>query len=428
MRKKSSVFSLLFVLALSLNAQNSDFIDYIERYKKLAVKEMNRAGVPASIKLAQALLESNAGKSELARKANNHFGIKCGADWAGKTYQIEDDDYDQYGNLTKSCFRKYKSEEDSYIGHSEFLRDPRKANRYGFLFRLDPQDYKRWAKGLRTSGYATGAGYDDKLIRLIETYKLYELDELSNDHFPEGRPDRPKDAIAGLDLRRVNDVKVVFAKNKVTVQEISEKTGISLKRLERYNDILPSPSDSLADDTRIFIQPKRCRNRGGRKWHYVKEGESLFSISQLYGVKLDRLKKRNRIPDGAEVQADQRLKLKGFNINEGERPRLTTENKPTGTVPVLIDPADEFMPDEISPEKPTTKPDKPDTGTTTPTTTRPDKPTSPQPTDGNTYHTVAKGDTLYNISRRYGITVDELIRLNNLNDTNIKIGQVLQVK
>ena len=208
--------AICFCVFSTLKAQNSDFIDYIERYKKIAVEEMERAGVPASIKLAQALLESNAGKSELAKKANNHFGIKCHSDWTGKTYEKEDDDYDQFGNLTKSCFRKYKHAEESYIAHSEFLRDPRKENRYGFLFRLDPTDYKRGAKGLRTSGYATGAGYDDKLIRIIETYNLSELDRASIDQYVGGKPDKPTDAIPGLDIRKVNDVKVVFAKNKIT--------------------------------------------------------------------------------------------------------------------------------------------------------------------------------------------------------------------
>ena len=365
------------------------------------------------------VLESNAGKSELARKANNHFGIKCHSEWTGKTYELDDDDYDDFGNLKKSCFRKYKSEEDCYIAHSEFLRDPRKANRYGFLFRLETTDYKRWAKGLRTAGYATGAGYDDKLIRIIENYKLYQFDRLSEDNFPEGRPDKPKDFIAGLDLRRVNDVKVVFAKNNISVEEIAQKTNISVKRLERYNEKLPSVKAPLPDDTRIYVQPKRLRARSGDKWHYVKAGETLFDISQQYGVKSTRLHKRNRIPDGAELQANQRLKLRGFNIRKGDQPRLTTEPKPTQSVPPLLDADDEFMQDDdVAPEAPVT-----------PGVFVPDTPTdTPVQPAGAAYHTVEKGDTLYGISRRYGITVDALKQLNNMTDNNIKIGQVLRVK
>ena len=403
-------------------AQNGDFVNYIDKYKKIAIREMDRAGIPASIKLAQALLETNAGKSDLARRANNHFGIKCGADWNGKTFQKEDDDYDEYGNLQKSCFRKYKDAEDSYIAHSEFLRDPLKANRYGFLFRLKSTDYKRWARGLRTSGYATGANYDEKLIRIIELYKLDELDQMSGDFFPEGRPDNPEDAIAGLDLRRVNDVKVVFATNKITVQDISLKTDISISRLARYNEKLPAVNDTLAEDYRVFLQPKRCRNRGKRKWHYVKEGETMFDISQLYAVKLSKLYNRNRIPNDAEPQADQRIKLKGCKIKDGERPRLLSEPKPTATVPTLLEGDDGLMPDDISPEQP---PVKPTTQPQPPTTKPGDKPTQP---DGAAYHTVIKGDTLYSISRRYGTTVDEIIRLNLLSNTTISIGQILRVK
>ncbi|MBI1224395.1 MAG: LysM peptidoglycan-binding domain-containing protein [Bacteroidetes bacterium] len=419
MFKKSLALAFAFLASAYIFAQNSDFLDYINKYKKIAVSEMDRAGIPASIKLAQALLESNAGKSELARKANNHFGIKCHSDWTGKTYELEDDDYDQFGNLTKSCFRKYKDAEDSFIAHSEFLRDPKKANRYGFLFRLETTDYKRWAKGLKSSGYATAGNYDDRLIKIIETYKLYEYDRLSTDNFPDGRPSNDKDFIAGLDLRRVNDVRVIFAKNNVTVEDISQKSNVSIKRLEKYNEILPVVTKPLPDDTRIYIQPKRCGRRGGSKWHYVKEGETIFDISQLYGIKAKRLRRRNRVPDDTEVQVNQRLKLRGFNIRKGDRPRLETEPKPTQTVPPLL-PDDGFMQDDD------VQPDPIDTTTTTPTI-----PTTPPTTDqpaGAVYHTVEKGDTLYNISRRYGLSVDTLKQLNNLTDNTISIGQKLRVK
>ena len=417
MYKKSFALVLVLLAVAPLFAQNGDYLNYIDKYKKIAVQEMDRAGIPASIKLAQALLESGAGNSELARKANNHFGIKCHSDWTGKTYELEDDDYDDFGNLKKSCFRKYKNVEDSYIAHSEFLRDPRKANRYGFLFRLNVRDYKSWARGLKTSGYATAGTYDDRLIKIIETYKLNELDRLNDDNFPEGRPNKDKDFIAGLDLRRINDVKVIFAKNNVTVEEISQKSNVSISRLERYNEKLPTVTAPLPDDTRIYIQPKRCQVRGGSKWHYVKAGETMFGLSQHYGVKMKRLRKRNRIPDNAEPQPNQRLKLRGFKISKGDQPRLSTEPKPTETVPPLLNPDDGFMQDDdVAPEVIGT----PDTPTT-------DNPKPDQPA-GAIYHTVEKGDTLYNISRRYGITVDALKQLNNLVDNNIGIGQKLRVK
>ena len=149
---------------------------YIKRYKNIAISEMERAGIPASIKLAQGLLESGAGSSDLARKANNHFGIKCHSNWTGGTYYKKDDEYNALGMLKKSCFRAYKNADASYVAHSEFLRDPKKHERYGFLFGLKTTDYKGWAKGLKKAGYATSNTYPKKLIDLIERYKLYQYD------------------------------------------------------------------------------------------------------------------------------------------------------------------------------------------------------------------------------------------------------------
>ena len=412
------------LLSLSITkAQNSEFYDYIEKYKKVAIKEMERAGVPASIKLAQGILESNAGRSELARKANNHFGMKCGGDWKGKTFHKEDDDYDEFGNLQKSCFRSYRKAEDSYIAHSEFLRDPRKAHIYGFLFRIKTTDYKRWAKGLKSAGYATAGNYDSKLINLIETYNLNQYDEMGTNAFPD-RPDGL--AIAGLDLRKINGAKVVFAKKHITVQDISLKTGVSQNALKRYNENLPEVSDSLVDDYRIFLQPKRNKFRGKKKWHYVRNAETMFDISQEYGVKLKKLFSRNRMAEGTQPQPDERIKLQGCRVKSGDRPRLMSEPVPE-KVPVILDADDGFMDDDITPENPTT-PRPPTTSPTTPTTS-PTAPTT-QPTTPSTilYYTVLKGDTLYSISQSNGLTVDQLMKLNNLTSTTLSIGQVLRVK
>ncbi|HJW29100.1 MAG TPA: glucosaminidase domain-containing protein, partial [Saprospiraceae bacterium] len=142
---------LLSPFITNLLAQDTDA--YIRNFKDIAVAEMLRTGIPASIKLAQAMVESNCGTSELACKANNHFGIKCGGDWCGKTFRKEDDDYKD-GELTKSCFREFKSPLESYVAHSDFLTDPKKATRYGPLFQLKPTDYKAWAYGLLKAGYA----------------------------------------------------------------------------------------------------------------------------------------------------------------------------------------------------------------------------------------------------------------------------------
>lgn len=153
--------------------------DYIEKYYQIAILEMHRSGVPASITLAQALLETNSGQSELAVNANNHFGIKCKSTWNGGTYDYKDDDRNAAGQIIHSCFRAYNSDLDSYIDHSNFLRS---REYYMNLFNLDPKDYKAWAKGLQSAGYSTDQEYANKLIRRVERYNLDKYDV----HIPKG--------------------------------------------------------------------------------------------------------------------------------------------------------------------------------------------------------------------------------------------------
>ena len=158
-------------------APSADAIDYIEAYKGLAIAEMYRTGVPASIKMAQALHESNKGLSDLATQANNHFGIKCKTYWKGGKYYHKDDDLNDAGVLIDSCFRSYESTTDSWVDHSNFLKN---SSNYYHLFFLDRTDYVAWAKGLHKSGYATDKSYADKIIKKIELYKLHELDKAEN--------------------------------------------------------------------------------------------------------------------------------------------------------------------------------------------------------------------------------------------------------
>jgi flagellum-specific peptidoglycan hydrolase FlgJ len=166
-------FSSLFSF---FNYNHQQALSYIERHKALAIKEMERTGIPASIKLAQALVESQAGTSDLALRSNNHFGIKCGAGWRGGTYYSWDDDPQM------SCFRVYSSIRESYIAHSNFLSNPDKNSRYGFLFRLNKKDYRAWAHGLQTAGYATDPSYAQRLIQTIERYELYRFDRVINNN------------------------------------------------------------------------------------------------------------------------------------------------------------------------------------------------------------------------------------------------------
>ena len=167
----------LFSFCFSVNPWDEATSNYVETYKDLAIVEMHRSGIPASITLAQALHESQTGGSELAIYANNHFGIKCKSYWVGKTYKYKDDDYDRDGNLIKSCFRSYDSVIDSYIDHTNFLTQ---SAHYAELFTYDKTDYVKWAKGLKKCGYATDPEYANKLINKIEKYQLYIYDSYSN--------------------------------------------------------------------------------------------------------------------------------------------------------------------------------------------------------------------------------------------------------
>ena len=174
MSKQLLIFSFFSLLILSSfePVEDSSF-NYIDTYKDLAVVEMHRSGIPASIKLAQGLLESNSGKSALAVRANNHFGIKCKRYWTGQTYYHKDDDFDKAGRLVESCFRAYNDPIDSFVDHSNFLTN---TKHYGELFNYDRTDYRSWAIGLKKCGYATDPSYANKLIRKIEQYKLYRYD------------------------------------------------------------------------------------------------------------------------------------------------------------------------------------------------------------------------------------------------------------
>ncbi len=180
---QKTIGALAFTICLWVSAiafksyELSPAVAYIDQYRDLAIVEMHRSGIPASIIMAQGLLESNNGFSELATNANNHFGIKCKSYWRGSTYFHEDDDYDHKGNLTESCFRAYNSSIDSYVDHSNFLMQ---SDRYAVLFTYTKTDYLQWAHGLRSCGYATDKKYAYKLINKIEQHQLYLLDNAPN--------------------------------------------------------------------------------------------------------------------------------------------------------------------------------------------------------------------------------------------------------
>jgi len=246
--------------------------EYIEKYSSLAVKQMHQYKIPASITLAQGILESNNGNSRLATKANNHFGIKCHG-WAGKKIFADDDKKNE-------CFRNYKNVLESFVDHSLFLN---KYSRYEFLFDYKITDYKSWAKGLKKAGYATNNKYPELLIKIIEENKLYQFDSKKID----------KNLISGKRniYMHPNKIKYVISKNQETYKTIAKSLNIKLKQILKYND--DNNQSVLNVGTKVFIQPKR--NRSKQRIHVVNNGEDLRTISQTYGVKMKSLKKRNQL-------------------------------------------------------------------------------------------------------------------------------------
>ena len=262
--------------AVLLPAQNAQYVAYINKYKDLAVEQMERYGIPASITLAQALVESNAGQSLLALESNNHFGIKC-HNWTGsKTYK-DDDERDD-------CFRVYKSVRDSYEDHSLFLVS---GARYASLFRLDPADYVGWARGLKLAGYATNPAYADRLINLIESYAL---DRFDYDSAPNVWASDDDDAAHTPHL--ANGLVYVVARDGDTMKGLAKEFDTYRCRLIRYNDLYRGYQPEKGDI--IYLHRKNARAKKPYTQHVVKEGESMYTISQMYGIRLHRLYQMNR--------------------------------------------------------------------------------------------------------------------------------------
>ena len=269
--KINLVVSFIMLISFSeIFSQNLTRKQYITKYSALAVKQMRQYKIPASITLAQGILESNNGNSKLAVKANNHFGIKCHG-WEGKKI-FEDDD------KKNECFRKYKSPLESFKDHSLFLN---KYSRYAFLFDYKITDYKSWARGLKKAGYATNKKYPELLIKIIEDNKLNIFD------------DKDVEIEFISEIRNIymhpNRIKYVKSENQDTYMTIAKDLNLKLRQLQKYND--SKETNILAEGTIVFIQPKR--KKGKVKVHTYNKNESLISISQFYGVKLKSLKKRN---------------------------------------------------------------------------------------------------------------------------------------
>ncbi|RXQ97599.1 LysM peptidoglycan-binding domain-containing protein [Ancylomarina salipaludis] len=299
--KLPKLLLILFCLfSIQAFAENNPRKAYIAKYKDLAIVEMKRTGIPASITLAQGLLESGNGNSTLATKANNHFGIKC-HDWTGPSIKIDDDKRNE-------CFRKYEDPYQSYKDHSEFLT---KRSRYEFLFKLNPTDYKGWAKGLKKAGYATHPKYAHMLIDIIEEEKLYLLD--NNNGLPKSKDygNSSLDEFQNdLDLRLevANGVHFIRVVKGDTFYNLEKKMGITRSKLLKYNEL---PKDYiLSIDQILYFHKKRNKAARGYNFHLVKAGETLYDIAQKYCVKLKKIRKFNDFSKKHEVSAGDRVYLR----------------------------------------------------------------------------------------------------------------------
>lgn len=375
------------------------------------MQEMVRTGVPASIKLAQGIHETMAGKSELVLKSNNHFGIKCKTTWTGDKVYHDDD-------ARGECFRSYASPTDSYMDHSNFLKN---SARYASLFQLDPTDYKGWAYGLKKAGYATNIRYSQIIIKLIEEYNLQQYSLIAmgrmapQEEILAGNPKKADEGPATLaggpvviapfiaveeavketpkitwpeGQFTINNTKVVYAKAGTALLAVAQQYDVSLRRLIDFNDL--AREDVLTDGQLLFLQRKR--KVGASEQHVVQTGESLYDICQMEGIRLESLLEYNHLVVQDRPAAGEVLYLQG---KAPSRPRMASEVAPATTA-------------QIQPAQPAGVPRTADMASATYTT-----------------HTVQTKETLYSIARKYSITVEQLKEWNKMTGYDLKIGQEL---
>ena len=409
-RKLSSTLfitiGLLLILQIHSRAQQVTtpaIVSYIETYAQLAIQEMDRTGIPASIKIAQGILETDAGRSDLVQQSNNHFGIKCKTSWTGDKVYHDDD-------ASGECFRKYNSAIDSYTDHSDYLKS---QPRYAFLFNYDMNDYKSWAWGLKKAGYATSPIYAQNLIKFIETYNLNSLNEFSDDdssalssYFnllendlgalassPKGTnlnesntlslnddeiqdeevevEKKPKPAEFQKGIFTINGLRVVSCKANQSLLSISKKHHVHLSQLLSWNE-LPKSTTLLKEDQLIFLQKKK--KHADKDIHIVQRGESLYDISQKEGVRLESLISLN------DIDKNKRLKNKGKIL-------LNNESTPKS--------------------RPFAK--------------------SSHHKKHIALHVVKKGESLYTIAKKYKTTIDSIKDANSMKRNELQVGQSLKI-
>jgi LysM repeat protein len=402
------LFFFLLVTASAGAQPAGNIAAYINQYRDIAIAEEQRTGVPAAIKLAQGIHETQAGTSELVRKSNNHFGIKCKASWMGERVYHDDD-------ARGECFRSYTRPEQSYRDHSDFLRG---SPRYAFLFQLDPTDYKAWASGLRQAGYATNYRYAQILVKLIEDYQLEQYTLIALGKLPPvseplvagnpvgntssvviqavnpataaaaavttalqeatitvQRPDYPEGQFS------INNARCVFVKQGSSLLSVAEEYHISFAHVLDFNDL--NDGDLIKEDQVIYTQRKR--RKGATLFHIVQPGETMYYICQAEGIALENLLAYNLLTDRMQPAPGEKLYLQ---TPAQERPMLVNEKKLIVNEAIVA---------------PLTK------------------------TTDSTTHIVQTKETLYSISKKYGVSLDQLKSWNKLDSAAVKIGQQLLI-
>ncbi len=385
MFKKIIYFLLILVINISIAmAQSIKPLEYIEMYKDLAIREMKRMGVPAAITLAQGILETESGNSDLVKKSNNHFGIKCKTSWTGEGVSHDDD-------AAGECFRSYKDAEASYRDHSNYLRG---TERYASLFKLAPTDYKGWAIGLRKAGYATNPKYPDILIKNIEQYNLQqysleaagdvpkiESDKYQDDKEPRvSKPEKETifDEIAAkfssAKGNSINSHKYINATKGTSLLAIATENDIDLSKLLAFNDL--EKDGILTNDQIIFLQKKS--KTGDRDFYVVQQTETLYDIAQKNGIQLTSLLSYNTLTQTTDVPVGTKLYLKP-----------TVQTQQANAIQAAAENTFATVTEKI--------------------------------------HSVQPKEGLYIIAKKYQVSVKQLREWNNLTSDNLQIGQQLIV-
>ena len=399
---------LLPIYSFAQFGYREQIIQYIETYAPLAINEMNRTGFPASIKIAQGIHESGAGRSNLVSRSNNHFGIKCKSNWEGEKVYHDDDEAGE-------CFRKYESAEASYIDHSDYLKS---QPRYAFLFEYDADDHVSWAWGLKKAGYATSSVYAETIIKYVETYQLNELNQFGDaaeeeidlsEYFSMLRSNagsanssnaiatqtsstkiesqkafdeveekiranntKKSNALYPTGIFKINGAKVVYAEEGISLLALAKTYKVQASSLLLFNE-LPQKTAVLKKDQLIFLERKK--KIGKKTFHQIKKGETLVDVSQKEGIQLASILKFNKLKPGQTPKLGQKILLK------------EPTNKATAK----------------NTNKQSSKKGKTD------------------------IHIVKNGESLWTIARKYNVTVNSIKNANRLKSDDLDIGQSLKI-